>query len=175
MKVVTLGELTSEGEQALYSILTRYGLSLCPVALGEDIPGSFWGETEAGLISNRLFARPDTPLHSVLHEACHFVCMSPVRRRTVDTDAGGDHKEENAVCYLQVLLADKIAGVGSQRMLRDMDTWGYGFRLGSARSWFESDAEEVVDWLYDEGLIKHNNNVTWLLRGQSVVRCKCGY
>jgi hypothetical protein len=38
-------------------------------------------------------------------------------------------------------------------MLRDMDTWGYTFRLGSARNWFEEDAEETRQWLLTEGLI----------------------
>jgi hypothetical protein len=33
------------------SLLARYGLELVRVADGEPIPGSFWGESEAGLIA----------------------------------------------------------------------------------------------------------------------------
>ena len=68
----------------------------------EVIPGSYWGEREAGLIGAKIFARLDTPLHSVLHESAHFICMTPERRAGLDTDAGGDDAEENAVCYLQI-------------------------------------------------------------------------
>ena len=107
------------------------------------IPGSYWGESEAGLIGNRIYFRPDTPLHSVLHEACHFICMDDARRAQLERDAGGDYDEENAVCYLQILLADEFAGSDSQRMCSDMDAWGYTFRLGSARAWFERDADDA--------------------------------
>jgi hypothetical protein len=105
-------------------ILDRYGLELTLVAPDEIIPGSYWGEREAGLLGSKIFARLDTPLHSVLHEAAHFICMSAERRAGLDTDAGGDHAEENAVCYLQILLAGALAQVGRERMCRDMDEWG---------------------------------------------------
>ncbi len=36
---------------------------------------------------------------------------------------------------------------GRERMCRDMDEWGYTFRLGSAARWFEQDAEDAHDWL----------------------------
>ena len=117
------------------------------VAPQEMIPGSYWGESEAGLQGNRLFARLDTPLHSVLHEASHYVCMTPERRTGLDRDAGGDDPEESAVCYLQILLADQLPGVGRDRLCADMDAWGYSFRLGSARAWFESDADDARIWL----------------------------
>jgi len=45
------------------------------------------GEREAGLIGAKIFARLDTPLHSVLHESAHFICMTPERRAGLDTDA----------------------------------------------------------------------------------------
>ncbi|NIS90685.1 MAG: hypothetical protein GTN98_11520, partial [Woeseiaceae bacterium] len=48
--------------------------------------------------------RSDTPVHSLLHETCHIICMSRERRAELETDAGGDDLEEAAVCYLQVLL-----------------------------------------------------------------------
>ena len=109
----------------------------------EDLPGSYWGESEAGLRGNVLYVRADTPLHSLLHELSHFVCMTPARRAGLDRDAGGDDAEECAVCYLQILLADEIPALGRARMFADMDAWGYSFRFGSARAWFESDAADA--------------------------------
>ena len=41
------------------------------------------------------------------------------------------------MCYLQILLADALHGVGRERLMQDMDEWGYSFRLGSTRAWFE--------------------------------------
>ncbi len=149
---------------ALVRLLSRYGMVLRSEAPGRPIPGSFWGDGEAGLVGNDLLARPDTPLHSILHETCHYVCMDEVRRRTVDTDAGGDYDEENAVCYLQILLADEIPGFGRDRMMQDMDAWGYSFRLGSARAWFENDAEDAREWLQRKGLIDESGIPTFQFR-----------
>lgn len=145
-------------------LLDRYGLKLELVAAREMIPGSFWGEREAGLIADRLYARLDTPLHSVLHETAHYVCMTPERRSGLDADAGGDDAEENAVCYLQILLADHVRGFGRARMMLDMDEWGYSFRLGSALAWFESDALDARDWLLRQALIDRGGQPTWKLR-----------
>jgi hypothetical protein len=33
-----------------------------------------------------------------------------------------------------------------------MDTWGYSFRLGSTRAWFEQDAAEALAFLKVRGL-----------------------
>ncbi len=145
-------------------ILDRYTLELRLVAPGELIPGSYWGEREAGLQGSKIFARLETPVHSVLHEAAHFVCMSAERRAGLDTDAGGDHAEENAVCYLQILLADALRQVGRERMCRDMDEWGYTFRLGSAATWFAADAEDARQWLMRHGLIDREARVTYACR-----------
>jgi hypothetical protein len=120
---------------------------------GAPLPGSYWGEPEAGLVGARLYVRPDTPVHSALHEACHYICMDGARRGVLDTDAGGDYAEEDAVCYLQILLANEIPSVGRARMLADMDAWGYTFRLGSAEAWLAGDAEDAQVWLLGEGLI----------------------
>ncbi len=147
--VLALGGLEPASVAA---VLARYGLTLHPVAAGMAIPGSYWGECEAGLLADRLYARPDTPVHSVLHEACHFICMSPDRRAGLDTDAGGDDAEESAVCYLQVLLADALPEVGRERLFADMDAWGYSFRLGSAREWFARDADDARLWLRRHGV-----------------------
>lgn len=137
---------------ALAALLAPYGLSVEPVAAGADIPGSYWGAPEAGIVGERVFVRADTPVHSALHEACHLICAAD-RRAAIHTDAGGDYAEEDAVCYLQVLLADRLPGVGGERMTRDMDAWGYTFRLGSARAWFEADAEDARAWLAARGLL----------------------
>ena len=146
---------------AMAALLARYGLELQFIERSLPIPGSYWGEREAGLIGDQLFARYDTPVHSILHEGCHYVCMSPERRRPLHTDAGGNDLEENSVCYLQIVLADELAGFGRDRMLADMDTWGYSFRLGSARAWFEKDADDAREWLIRERLITPSGKPTW--------------
>ncbi len=148
----------------LQVLLDRYGLQMRLVPSGERIPGSYWGDREAGLVGATLYARLDTPLHSVLHESAHFICMTPERRAGLDTNAGGDHAEENGVCYLQILLAQSLAQVGWQRMCRDMDEWGYTFRLGSAGAWFEHDAEDARAWLELHGLIDATGNPTYACR-----------
>lgn len=117
------------------------------------IPGSYWGDCEAGLVGAALHVRADTPLHSALHEACHYLCADAERRATLHTDAGGDDLEECAVCYLSILLADELPGFGRARMLADMDAWGYSFRLGTAHAWFTTDAADARAWLRAQGLI----------------------
>jgi hypothetical protein len=145
-------------------LLDRYGLELTLVPMEEKLPGSYWGESEAGLHGRKLFAHLDTPLHSVLHETCHYVCVTPERRVGIDTDAGGDFTEENGVCYLQILLADFVPRFGRDRMMLDMDAWGYTFRLGSARAWFEEDAEDARSWLVLHALITNDSQPSWKLR-----------
>ena len=152
------------GRLSLELLLTRYGLELRLVAPEEIIPGSYWGEREAGLIGAKIFARLDTPLHSVLHESAHFICMTPERRAGLDTDAGGDDAEESAVCYLQVVLAETLPNVGRERMCRDMDEWGYTFRLGSAAAWFAGDAEDARDWLMRHGVLDLQGEITYVCR-----------
>lgn len=141
------------GLDAIVALLAPRGIEVVAVPAGAPIPGSYWGESEAGLVGSRLHLRPDTPVHSALHEAAHCLCMGEARRAALDTDAGGDFDEENAVCYLQVLLADRVPGMGRARMWADMDAWGYTFRLGSARRWFEEDAADARDWLARRGFL----------------------
>lgn len=145
-------------------LLTRYGLTLENVADQQPIPGSYWHEDEAGIIGLKVFARQDTPLHSILHESCHTICMDAARRAVLHTDAGGDYSEEDAVCYLQIVLADYIPSFGRTRMWQDMDRWGYTFRLGSAQRWFAEDAEDARAWLVQHGLLSANGAVTFCLR-----------
>ena len=148
--VLTLAEIGFEAPRAL---LGRFGLALAQTPDGEVIPGSFWGEREAGLIGATVHARADTPVHSLLHEACHLIVMPPERRASVHTDASDSVAEEDAACYLQILLADALPAVGRDRLMADMDGWGYTFRLGSARRWFEQDAEEARQFLAERGLL----------------------
>ncbi|MCL1634134.1 hypothetical protein M2650_05745 [Luteimonas sp. SX5] len=134
------------------ALLVRYGIKLARVDDGAPIPGSFWGEPEAGLIGDTVYARNDTPVHSLLHEAAHLIVLPPERRAQVHTDATDSVEEEDAVCVLQSLLADVLPGVGSPRVLADMDAWGYTFRLGSARAYVQRDAEAAWSWLIARGL-----------------------
>src|SRR6202453_5359165 len=145
-------KLNSIDRLELLVLLDRYGLDLVLVAPADVIPGSHWGEREAGLIGSKLYARLDTPLHSVLHESAHFICMTPERRAGLHTDAGGDDAEESAVCYLQLILAESLPNVTLDRMCRDMDDWGYSFRLGGAAAWFAADAEHARAWVIRHGL-----------------------
>lgn len=149
---------------AVDALLARYGLTGVRLEEGAAIPGSFWGAPEAGLSGRRIYFRPDTPVHSLLHELAHYVCMDAERRRGLDTNAGGDDEEECAVCYLEVLLADHLPPFDAARCLADMDRWGYSFREGSARAWFEGDGIAARDWLGAHGLIDAGQRPTWRLR-----------
>ena len=162
--MLTIGEL---GASAASELLARFGLRLELVGDDAPIPGSFWGEPEAGVIGCTVFARPDTPIHSLFHEAGHIICMTPGRRRAFEGDAGGDDLEESAVCYLQVLMADCLPGVGRERLMHDMDDWGYSFRLGSTSAWFAEDADDARHWLAENGLISDDNEPTFRLRGSA--------
>ena len=135
------------------ALLARYGLELVRVADGDAIPGSFWGDTEAGIIGHAVYARGDTPVHSLLHEAGHLIVLPAEHRAGIHTDATDSIDEENAVCVLQSLLADALPGYGRDRLFADMDAWGYTFRLGSARAYVEQDAEDAWAWLQQRGLV----------------------
>ncbi|MFN7961640.1 MAG: hypothetical protein U0002_10235 [Thermoanaerobaculia bacterium] len=148
----------------LEALVASVGVRLVAVGPGAPIPGSWFGEPEAGLIGDGLYVRPDTPVHSALHELCHFCCMDGERRARLHTDAGGDYAEETAVCYLQILLGEGLPGFGRERAFHDMDAWGYSFRLGSAKAWFEQDAEDARDWLLREGLVDAQGRPTLQLR-----------
>lgn len=139
------------------ALLARYGLELSRVADAEAIPGSYWGECEAGLVGNVVHARGDTPVHSLLHEAAHLIVLPPERRAAVHTDATDSIDEEDAVCVLQALLGDALPGVGRERVLADMDAWGYTFRLGSARAYVERDAGTAWRWLAERNLVDAAN------------------
>ncbi|MBO9717314.1 MAG: hypothetical protein J7507_11030 [Pseudoxanthomonas sp.] len=135
------------------SLLADHALMLVPVEDAAPIPGSYWGEPEAGIIGSTVYVRSDTPVHSMLHEACHLIVLPPERRAAVHTDATDSVAEEDATCYLQIVLADALPGVGSARLMADMDAWGYTYRLGSTKAWFEQDADDARRWLVERGLL----------------------
>ena len=138
---------------ALPALFAPYGLTVERVAPDAEIPGSYWGPPEAGLIGTTLYLRPDTPVHSALHEGSHFLCMDADRRAALHTDAGGVDVEEHAVCHLQCLMADRLAGYSRERCFADMDAWGYTFVLGSAAAWFARDSEDAQAWLRERRLV----------------------
>ncbi|MCH7980961.1 MAG: hypothetical protein IID59_05600 [Proteobacteria bacterium] len=125
--VLTIADLTPE---PLGVLLAKFQLQLQLQADDEDIQGSFWGASEAGL----------------------------------DRDAGGDDPEEAAVCYLQILLAEHVDDLGRERVMQDMDSWGYSFRLGSTRQWLEEDAEDSHNWLIKHEIITQHDDITFHLR-----------
>ena len=145
-------------------LLGRFSIQLHLVNDSEPIPGSWFGDPEAGIINNNLYIRNDTPVHSALHESCHYICMSPDRRKNLHTNAGGDYDEENGVCYLSILLSEQIDSFGRERMFKDMDEWGYTFRLGSSQLWFEEDAEEAKHWLINHNIINSASQPNWNIR-----------
>jgi len=150
--------------EELSDLLSRYQMNVIEMDKSTEIPGSYWGESEAGLIGKILYIRNDTPLHSALHEACHYICMDQQRREKLHTDAAGDYNEENGVCYLQILLSDFIAQSSKDKLMKEMDEWGYSFRLGSAKKWFEQDADDAKNWLIKNQIIDKDNQVLWQLR-----------
>jgi len=146
--------LSALGVDALIALFAPNGLRVQHVDDGAPIPGSYWGEPEAGLIGDTLYLRADTPVHSALHEGSHWLCMDAARRAQLHTDAGGADVEEHAVCYLECLLADRLAGYSRARCFADMDAWGYTFILGSAQAWFERDSDDARAWLRERGLLE---------------------
>ncbi len=146
------------------ALLAAYGARLVEVLPGAAIPGSYWGDAEAGLVGNAVYVRADTPAHSLLHELCHYVCMDGTRRAALATDAGGTDDEECGVCYLEVLLAERLTGFGAERCLSDMDAWGYSFREGSVRAWLMGDGRFAREWLQAHDLIDAAGQPTLRLR-----------
>jgi hypothetical protein len=149
-QVTRLGDIRFDDA---HTLLAAHDLRLHRVADGAPIPGSYWGEPEAGIIGSDVYVRDDTPVHSMLHEACHLIVLPPERRALVHTDATDSVPEEDATCYLQIVLAGQLPGVGSARLMADMDAWGYTYRLGSTKAWFERDAEDARAWLLERGLL----------------------
>ncbi|MGI9232502.1 MAG: hypothetical protein ACR2RD_02630 [Woeseiaceae bacterium] len=150
--------------EELSDLLERYKLKLIIQGDGEAIQGSYWGEPEAGVIGTTIYARADTPLHSVLHESCHVICMTSERRAKLVRDAGGDDIEEAGVCYLQLVLSASLSRCGSERLMRDMDAWGYSFRLGNTKRWFLDDAEDARNFLINQNLLTAGGLPTFQLR-----------
>ncbi len=156
--MLTLADIGFEAPRAL---LARYQLELVQVENGQAIPGSFWGESEAGVIGHTVYARLDTPVHSLLHEAGHLIVLPEEKRTEIHTDATDSVAEEDAVCVLQALLGDELPGVGRARIWADMDEWGYTFRLGSAKAYFENDAATAFEFLVDIKIIDPHHELLY--------------
>ncbi|MEO1580800.1 MAG: hypothetical protein AAFR91_03080 [Pseudomonadota bacterium] len=122
-------------------------LQICVHPADAPLPGSYWGDSEAGITDRCIHVRADTPLHSLLHEACHVVCASAGNRNGFVGDAMGDDNEESAVCFMQIQLAEALPGVGARRICQDMDAWGYSFREGSASAFLNGDGAGAAAWL----------------------------
>jgi hypothetical protein len=146
-EVLTVADVDHE----VLSVLGRFDLDLIVQSTDDVIAGSFWGDAEAGIIGHSVFVRPDTPVHSLLHESSHVICMDGDRRSRLDRDA-------------EIVLADHIVGVGRERIMADMDAWGYSFRLGSTRAWFENDADDAQKFLLNHNLIDSSGEPTFFLR-----------
>ena len=153
--MLTLGAVDARPDlsRALAERLRRHGVTMRRHPPGVRLPGSYWGAPEAGVTGDTLHVRPDTPLHSLLHEAAHVVCARAAGRPSFDGDAGGDDTEEAAVCRLQLAFAEALPGVGWRRLARDMDAWGYSFRVGSTAAWYARDAADALAWLTAHGLV----------------------
>jgi hypothetical protein len=154
------------GETTISAFLARFDLGLIWLSPENSILSSYWGAPEAGIVGCLVHVRDDTPVHSLLHEVCHIICMSEERRARLNRDAGGDDLEEAAVCYLQIVLADYLAGASADRIMSDMDAWGYSFRLGNTARWFVEDADDARQWLVQEGLLTPAGRPEFRIRGR---------
>jgi hypothetical protein len=163
-RVASVVELASLDPREVVRLVESYGATLVEMPRHEPIPGSYWGDSEAGLIGAAVYVRADTPAHSLLHELCHFICMDDARRARLATDAGGSDDEECAVCYLQLKLAAQLTGFGAERCTRDMDAWGYSFREGCASAWLAGDAVHARAWLRAHLLIDEEDRPIVRLR-----------
>ncbi len=143
------------GGEALARLFKTAGLDFVCVDSSIPIPGSYWGNPEAGLIGPTLFAASTTPIHSALHEAGHFVVMPKARRQRLHTDAGGDDAEEAAVCVVQVWLAANLVDYSEAMLFADMDAWGYSFREEAAARWWCGDAQDARRWLLSGPRARH--------------------
>lgn len=159
--VLTVGDI---GLAAISPLAEKFGLQLVEVVPDQPLPGSFWGNPEAGIVGRTVYVSSETPVHSFLHEACHIICMTPALRDSHAGNAGSDDLEEAAVCYLQLALADQVPGVGRSRLMADMDAWGYSFRLGSTERWYSDDADDARAWLQRYSLIDGSGQPTFRLR-----------
>lgn len=161
MAVLLFSEINSA---SLDDLLGKFGLEIKRMPADVALPGSFWKAPEAGLVGDTLYISDETPVHSALHESCHYICMDQQRRAKLHTDAGGTAIEEAATCYLQILLSDLIPEMGRERSFSDMDEWGYSYRLGSAQAWFEQDAEDALAWLIEHKLVTADQQPSFLVR-----------
>ena len=90
-------------------------------------------------------------------EQCEELAKAP---REVDTPEA--HFEFERPTYFSFrtpieveVYSDTLASLHDPRLMADMDRWGYSFRLGSARAWFEQDAGDALTWLQQHQLLEN--------------------
>ena len=79
---------------SIAALLGKFKLSVDLMPDDATINGSYWGEPEAGIVGNRVLVRRDTPVHSLLHETCHIVCMTPERRQRFKGDGNAEEIQD---------------------------------------------------------------------------------
>jgi len=83
------------------------------VAACEIIPGSYWGEREAGLMGSKIFARLTRPyIRAARGGPFHLHDAGAARPDWIPMR--GDHAEENAVCYLKIHIGAVAAGTSAR-------------------------------------------------------------
>ena len=106
------------------------------------------------MIGATVYARADTPVHSLLHEAGHLIVLPPERRaaRAYRRHRFG-RRRRRGLRAAGRCSATRCRASAATRVLADMDAWGYTFRLGSARAYVEHDAADAWRWLREHGLV----------------------
>ncbi len=142
-----------------------YGARLERVPAGAAIPGSYWGDTEAGLdrqhrVRARRHARAFVPARALsLHlHGRRAPCRARDRRRRHATTRSA----ASATCRC---CSPSGSTASAQRAA--CATWTRGatrFREGSARAWFDGDGAHARAWLLDHGLVDSAGQPTLRLR-----------
>jgi len=80
--------------------------------------------------AGQVYARADTPVHLVLHEAGHIICMDAARRARLGHDAAASTPKKTRF-LLQIVLAGNWRLTSA--ICADMDAWATPFRLGRSQ------------------------------------------
>ena len=134
------------------ALLARYGLAARARRRRRADPRQLLGRTRSRPDRPRVHARDDTPVHSLLHEAAHLIVLPPERaRRAYRRHRFGRGRRRRL--RAAVAARRRPARRRPRALMADMDAWGYTFRLGSARAYFERDAEDAGPGCSARGLV----------------------